>query len=276
MAGDRFETLQVEKSSGIALLNLNRPTRSNALNDVLFGEIHVAVRKLDADPDVRVIIVAGNGKNFCGGIDLDALTSPGSALASADGNSGIERDNFRRRIKWMQDAFTAFESCSKPVIAAVHGACIGGGVDLITACDLRYCTSDAKFSVKEVDVAITADLGSLQRLPWIVGWSTTMELALTARTFDAAEAQKLKLVHGVFSSKVELDRRVYDVAAEIAAKPPLAIMGTKAVLLKSRNCSVADGLDYVATWNAALLHKSEVMETLRSRMENRKPGVAKL
>ncbi|KAL3700589.1 hypothetical protein R1sor_018611 [Riccia sorocarpa] len=276
MAGEGYEGVQVEKSSGVGLIRLHRPARSNALNDTIFGGIPVAVKKLDSDPDVRVIIVAGSGKNFCGGIDLKSLSTPGSPLDFADGTTGVERELFRRRIRWMQDAFTAFELCSKPVIAAIHGACIGGGVDLITACDLRYCTNDAKFSVREVDVSVTADLGSLQRLPGIVGWSTTMELALTARTFGAAEAHTLKLVHGVFSSKDELDRGVFDIAADIAAKSPLAITGTKAVLLRSRNCSVADGLDYVATWNAALLYKREVMDTLRAREENRLPVFSKL
>lgn len=278
---EHYESVDVQHvhsaAPGVALLLLNRPKRTNALDETLFREIPAAISKLDADPNVQVIIVAGNGKHFCAGIDLKFVSSDlGPPSSSSEANPGIEREIFRRRIKWMQQAFTAFEQCSKPVIAAVHGVCIGGGIDLIAACDLRYCTEDAKFSVKEVDLAITADLGSLQRLPLIVGWSTAMELALTARMFDGKEAHRLKLVHGVFPSKDELDRKVYEIAADIAAKSPLAIMGTKAVLLKSRNCSVSDGLDYVATWNTALLHRNDILETMSSKMENSKPVFAKL
>ncbi|BBM99729.1 Delta3,5-Delta2,4-dienoyl-CoA isomerase [Marchantia polymorpha subsp. ruderalis] len=279
--GMHFESVAVEGPdfAGVARLVLNRPKQSNALNAAMFREIPAAVASLDADPNVRVIIVAGSGKHFCAGIDLQFLSTDSVQSSSAGGGAGrlgLEREAFRRHVKWLQDAFTSFEHCRKPVIAAIHGACIGAGIDMITACDLRYCTDDAKFSVKEVDLAITADLGTLQRLPHVVGYSATMELALTARAFDGKEARELKLVHGVLPSKDLLDERVYAVAAEIAGKSPLAIMGTKAVLLKSRNSSVADGLDYVATWNAALLHKEDILEAMMSRMEHRNPLFAKL
>ncbi|CAM6093002.1 unnamed protein product [Calypogeia fissa] len=278
-----FETVKIElpDAAGVAAVLLNRPSRANALNHEVFRELPLALRELDENPSTRVIILGATGeKHFCAGIDLELLSS-----ISSDGiddsetgrkEFGKERDIWRRNLKVLQDAITGVEKCRKPVIAAIHGACIGGGVDLITACDIRYCTEDATFSVIEVDLAITADLGTLQRLPLIIGYSNAMELALTARPFDGKEAKSLGLVKGVYPSKEELEKEVREIATRIAEKSPLAVMGTKAMLLKSRDVSVAEGLDWVVTWNAAHMWPSDVEEALRARMEKRKPIFAKL
>ncbi|KAJ1382438.1 Enoyl-CoA hydratase/isomerase [Sesbania bispinosa] len=176
----------------------------------------------------------------------------------------------------MQDSVTALERCRKPVIASIHGACIGGGIDIITACDIRFCTKDAFFSVKEVDLALAADLGTLQRLPSIVGFGNAMELALTARTFSGLEAKELGLVSRAFHSKQELDEGVRDVAHAIATKSPLAVIGTKTVLLRSRDLTVDQGLDFVATLNSARLLSSDLTEAVMAQMQKRKPVFSKL
>lgn len=176
----------------------------------------------------------------------------------------------------MQDSITAVEKCRKPIIAAVHGACIGGGIDLITACDIRYCTESAFFSVKEVDVGITADLGTLQRLPRIVGYGNAVELALTGRRFTGIEAKAMGLVSGVFRDKKSLDDGVRLIAEGIAAKSPLAVTGTKAVLLRSRDVTLEQGLDYVATWNAAMLLSSDLTEAIAAQTQKKKPVFSKL
>lgn len=176
----------------------------------------------------------------------------------------------------MQDAVTAIERCRKPVVAAIHGACIGGGIDVVTACDLRFCSKDAFFAVKEVDLGITADLGTLQRLPKIVGFANAMELALTGRRFSGSDAKDLGLVSKVFDTKEDLDHGVRAIAEAIAAKSPLAVTGTKSVLLKSRDMTMEQGLDYVATWNSGVLISDDLKEAISAQREKRIPSFSKL
>lgn len=162
------------------------------------------------------------------------------------------------------------------MIASVHGACIGGGIDIITACDIRYCTEDAFFSVKEVDLAITADLGTLQRLPAIVGFGNAMELSLTARTFSGTEAKSLGLVSKVFGSKADLEAGVKAIAEGIGAKSLLALVGTKRVMLKSRDLTLDQGLEYVATWNSSMVISNDLEEVVSAQLQKRKPSFSKL
>lgn len=162
------------------------------------------------------------------------------------------------------------------MIAAIHGGCIGGGVDIITACDIRYCTESAFFSVKEVDLGITADLGTLQRLPGIVGYGKAVELALSGRRFSGSEAKELGLVSRVFGSKHALDDGVQAIAEEIAAKSPLAVTGTKVVLLRSRDLTVDQGLDYIATWNSGMVLSDDLVEAMAAQSQKRRPSFSKL
>ncbi|KAK3405972.1 hypothetical protein EUGRSUZ_K02180 [Eucalyptus grandis] len=239
-------------------------------------QLPLALSSLDRNPDALVVVLSGSGHHFCSGIDLAALDSIASGSSPPSGDRGRAGERLRRHIKYLQDAVTAIERCRKPVIAAVHGACVGGGVDIATACDVRYCTEDAFFSVKEVDLAITADLGTLQRLPSIVGYGNATELALTGRRVSGSEAKELGLVSRVFGSKRELDDGVRVIAEEIASKSPMAVTGTKAVLLKSRDMSVDQGLDYVATWNSAMLLSDDLTEAISAHRQKRKPVFAKL
>lgn len=210
-----YKTLKIvceAPDSSVIHLYLNRPSQLNALSLDFFTEFPQALASLDQDPDVRVIILAGAGNHFCSGIDLSSLDSAAGDALSGKIDRGRSGERLRRKIKHMQNAVTSIERCRKPVIASVHGACIGGGIDLITACDVRYCTKDSFFSVKEVDLAITADLGTLQRLPAIVGYGNAMELALTGRRFSGTEAKELGLVSRFFGSKQEMDEGVRMVA----------------------------------------------------------------
>lgn len=299
-----WKSLRVEEpgpdGDGVAYLFLHRPARSNALDDTFFTELPRAISHLDASPAVRVIILAGAGNNFCSGIDLSVLAA-GLSQENVEGESASGKGSNRqqnvtdrkflaynevdrarinegnlRSIKHMQAAFTSLEDCRKPVIAAIHGACVGAGVDLITACDLRYCTTDSFFSVKEVDLAIVADLGTLQRLPLLVGHGHAMDLALTGRRLSATEAKAIALVHDIFQSKDALLGQVNALARSIAEKSPLAVIGTKRVLLKSRDLSVRDGLDYVATWNSGMLLSSDLKEAMQAQLKKRKPIFSKL
>lgn len=274
---EEYKTLKIERqspNSPVINLYLNRPSHRNALSKEFFDEFPKALKSLDQNPDVNVIVLAGAGENFCSGIDLNNVTTITMKTQSSDRGRFGER--LRREIKHLQAAITALEECRKPVIASIHGACIGGAVDILTACDIRYCTEDAFFSVKEVDLAITADLGTLQRLPAIVGYGNAMELALTGRRFSASEAEQMGLVSRVFASKHALDEFVASVAKEIGAKSPLAVTGTKAVLLRSRDLSLDQGLDYIATWNSAMLVSDDLKEATSAYLQKRKPVFAKL
>ncbi|KAK6116613.1 hypothetical protein DH2020_049719 [Rehmannia glutinosa] len=274
---ENYKSLKIEQKSPdsrVFYLFINRPSRGNALSHDFFTEFPVALSSLDQNPEVGVIIISGSGNHFCSGIDLQTLNSVSQDTRSAD--SGRAGEKLRRGIKFSQQAVTAIEECRKPVIAAIHGACVGGGVDIITACDLRYSTENAFFSVKEVDLAITADLGSLQRLPGIVGFGNAMELALTARRFSGLEAKELGLVTRLFSNKEALEKGVAEIAEGIAAKSPLAVIGTKRVLIQSRDLTVDQGLDYVATWNSGVLISDDLTEAISAQRQKRKPLYAKL
>ena len=225
-----LEIVQRNAESSVFHLNLNRPSFRNALSLDFFSEFPQALASLDQNTNVSVIVLGGNGAHFCSGIDLKALESISEGSQSSDRGRAGER--LRRFIKFLQDAITAVERCRKPVIAGIHGACIGAGIDLVTACDVRFCTEDAFFSVKEVDLAITADVGTLQRLPSIVGYGNAIELALTGRRFSGSEAKSLGLVSRVFASKEAMDEGVRLVAEGKRLFPTLSISDFIIVLLQ--------------------------------------------
>ncbi|XP_052107540.1 delta(3,5)-Delta(2,4)-dienoyl-CoA isomerase, peroxisomal-like [Arachis duranensis] len=202
VAEEKYKTLEVvEKNpkSGVFHLYLNRSRQRNALTHDFFTEFLKALYALDHNHDVNVIVLSGAGDHFCSGIDIFQLKSITQSYHDAG-------ESLRRQILAMQDSVTALERCRRPTIASIHGACIGGAVDIVTACDLRYCTEDAFFSVKVVDLALAADLSTLQRLPLIVGYGNVMELALTARRFSSSEAKQLGFVSRAFPSKDDLDQ----------------------------------------------------------------------
>lgn len=273
-----FKTLAVtqpDPSAAVYEVRLNRPSQRNALSPDAFAEIPRAMALLDHLPSARAVVLSAAGPHFCAGIELGG---PGNPLTAADrgADPATAAEGLRRAILEMQAALTAVELCRKPVIAAVHGACVGGGVDIVAACDIRCCSKDATFVLKEVDMAIVADLGALQRLPRIVGYGNAADLALTGRKITAMEAKEMGLVSRVFNSKQELDDGVAKIAKDIAEKSAWAVMGTKAVLLRSRDITVEQGLEHVATWNAAMLRSNDLKEAIKAFLQKRKPVFSKL
>ncbi len=264
-----YATLTTSLEQHIARITLNRPEKANAMNAPMWQEIREAMRWVDATPDARVAIIAGAGANFCAGIDLGMMMALGKQIE--DPCDARTRENLRNVILDLQDTLTSIERCRKPVIAAIHGACIGGGVDLVACCDMRYASADAVFSVKEVDIGMTADVGTLQRLPKIINPSIVRELAYTGRNVDANEAARIGLVNRVYASRDALTQGAMEIAATIAANSPLAIRGAKEMLNYARDHSVADGLNYIATWNAALLMSADLQEAMLANMDKRKP-----
>jgi enoyl-CoA hydratase len=260
--------VELSVCDGIAQVRLNRPDRANALDRTLWSEVRAAFQAVDADPAARVAVLSGNGAHFCAGIDLGMLAS----LRDAGGRGasvGRRGEALRRVILDLQDCLTWTERCRVPVLAAVHGVCVGAGLDLAVACDLRYATADARFVLKEVEMGVAADVGVLQRLPRIVGEGVTRELAYTGRPISGAEAAELRLVNRVFDTADELRKGVLEIAGEIAAKSPLAMRGTKQAITYGRDHSVADGLEQIATWNAATLLSADLDEAIAAFHEKR-------
>ncbi len=261
--------LELSVTNKIAHVSLNRPAKANAMSREVWEELGSAFAWVDAFPEARVAILSGTGAHFTSGIDLAMLA--GVADEVDDDCEARKRENLRRVILKLQDTLTALERCRKPVIAAIHGACIGGGIDLICCADMRFCSADAQFSIKEIDMGMTADVGTLQRLPKLIGDGMTRELAYTGRTFAAEEARAMGLVNRVFKSKDSMMEGVEKIAADIAAKSPLAIRGTKEMLNYARDHTVADGLNYIATWNAAMLMSADMQEAMMAAMQKKTP-----
>jgi len=263
------ETLSVALADGVVTVELNLPDKANAMSHEMWQDIRSAFRWVDETPEARVAVIAARGKHFTAGIDLAML----AGLTQGGGGGSCEgrlREDLRRKILDLQDTLTAIERCRKPVLAAIHGACIGAGVDLITCCDMRYAATEAYFSIKEIDVGLTADVGTLQRLPKLVPDGIARELAYTGRRFDAAEAREIGLLNHVYDSSESLRAGVAEIAATIAGKSPLSIRGIKEMVVYSRDHSVADGLNYVATWNAAMLMSQDLTAAVAAATEKRR------
>jgi enoyl-CoA hydratase/carnithine racemase len=250
----------------VATVWLDRPDKLNAMNLPMWNDLPRAIGALGTDADVRVVIIAGKGRAFTAGIDLEALVMVGSGL---EGNSEVaKRQALYQLIKKLQHTMTSIADCPKPVIAAVHGHCVGAGVDLITACDIRFASPDATFSVRETKLGMVADVGTMQRLPKVVAPGYVAELAFTGKDFSAQRAREIGLVNDVHD---DVHQAALDLAEEIAANSPLAVQGAKAVLKAGENRSIEEALDYMAVWNAAFLQSNDLQEAMLAHLEKRPP-----
>lgn len=261
------ESMTVTTADGVAEVTMMGPGRGNAMGPDFWRELPEVFRALDTDPEVRAVVLAGSGRNFSYGLDLAAM----SGSLNADPGLAAPRTELLDHLRHLQSGINAVAECRKPVVAAVQGRCIGGGIDLLAAVDVRYASADATFSVREVKVGIVADLGSLSRLPAIIGDGHLRELALTGRDVDAARAERIGLVNEVFVDAPAVLAAARACAAEIAANPPLVVQGIKAVLEDGRAEGVARGLRYVGAWNAAFLASEDLVEAVSSVLEGREP-----
>jgi enoyl-CoA hydratase len=266
------DVLTVERDGHVATLWLDNPDRRNAMGPAFWSDLPLLMDELSDDPEVRAVVIAAKGPHFTVGLDLKMM---GASVTGGGGgqpqSQGARATRFYREVKRLQRSITAVADCPKPVIAAVHGYCIGGGVDLITACDIRMASADAQFSVRETKIAIVADVGTLQRLPRIIGKGHVAELAFTGKDVDAERARQIGLVNDVLADHDAVVKGAQALAAEIAANSPLAVQGTKQVLRAGENMSVEEGLDYVAVWNSGFLQSNDLMEAMSAFMEKRPP-----
>lgn len=265
-----YKSLRLEQKDGVLELTLIGPGKGNAMGPDFWREMPGLFESIDKDPEVRVVIIKGEGSNFSYGLDL---TGMGDALGGqiSGHNLAAERTRMLDLVGEMQQACDRVATCRKPVIAAISGWCIGGALDLASACDIRICSTDAKFSLREVKVAIVADIGSLQRLPHIIGEGNTRELAFTGKDIDAPTALRMGLVNEVFEGEEALIRAAQAMARQIADNPPLVVQGIKHVLNYCQDKSIADGLRFVAVWNSAFFQSRDLSEAMTAFRERRPP-----
>ena len=266
-----YKCFQVNVADQVAHIVLSRPEKRNSMIPEFWQELPQAIRELDEGGGNRVIVISSTGPHFSSGMDLAAFenadpTSTNQTAKASDLHHGIR---FYEGAQRLQASFTALEHCRIPVIAAIQGACIGGAVDMVTACDMRYAVDDAYFSVFETNIGMTADVGTFPRLIKLIPEGIARELAYTGRKFSAEEAEKHGLVNRVFRSHESMMEEVLTIARQIASQAPLAVYGCKRLINYSRDHSTADTLDYAAIWNASMLQKSEIQEALAARAESR-------
>ena len=262
-----FQHIEVERAGHVATLWLNRPEKHNAMSSDMWEDIPAAMAGLDADDSVRVVVLAGRGPSFTVGIDLALL---GSMQPRADSRAAASMD-LHRVITRMQQTASCFSESPKPVIAAIHGYCLGAGMDLITACDIRIGAQNAVFSIRETRMGLVADIGTLQRLPAIVGAGATAELAFTGKDIDADHAERIGLVNTVTSDQESLMAATYALADEIASNSPLVTHGIKRVLAANDGRTIEQRLDFVAQWNASHLISNDLAEAMAAHIEKRDP-----
>ncbi len=266
----KTEFFKIETTGNVTQVKFNRQEKANSLHMPAWDEMKAIFEYLDKDGNTRVIILSGEGSNFCAGIDLETLMDIqrfGSIKCE-----GRKREAIREFIFKLQDCISSIEKCRKPVIAAIHKACVGGGLDIVTTCDMRFSTDDAYFSIKEIDLGLVADIGTLQRLPNIVSPGLVAEMAFTGRNVMGKEAEKVGLVNQSFHSKEEMMDYVSKLAETIAEKSPLTVRGTKEMLLYKRDHGVSESLHYMAAWNASMLISDDLTEAFQAFMEKRKPN----
>ena len=269
-----YECFDVSIEAGIAHIIMNRPEKRNNMNRAFWRELPELIEKIDADAEARVIVLSSTGPHFCGGIDV-SMFSDGDAQ-SAPHAKRTRALGFLDTVERMQHSFSALEACRLPVLVAIQGGCIGGGVDLITAADMRYATKDAFVTIYETKIGMTADVGTFPRIVKLIPEGIVRELAYTGRRMAADEAANIGLINRVFDDHEAMLDGVMEIAREIAANAPLAVHGCKRAITYARDHTTQEGLDWIGLWNASMLHNDEIMEAMQARAEKRPGDFAEL
>ncbi len=270
-----YNALKVEIADKIAHIQLNRPDAYNSMNIDFWKELPVAVQEISDAASARVIVLSSTGKHFCAGMDLSVFTD-GSSIKN-DVEPGRRHLDLRNTVLQLQDVFNRLENARMPVLAAVQGGCIGGAVDMVSACDSRYCTEEAFFSIEETKLGMTADLGTMQRLPYLIPQGLMRELAYTGRRMYAEEAKEFGLVNKVYADQQAMLEGVMEVAGQIAARSPLAVTGAKEMINYTRDHNMADSLNAMSLWQSGMYQPQvDMMETFAAKMEKREPQFEEL
>ena len=268
-----YRCFEMETTDHVAHVRLSRPDELNTMVPEFWQELPEIVDAISEEGSARAIVVSSTGRHFSAGMDLSVFTSDSGLLGGGDAPTevGRQRALLRQTVRKLQDTFTALERARMPVLAAIQGGCIGGAVDMVTAADCRYATEDAFFCIQEINIGMTADVGTLQRLPKLIPEGVAREYAYTGRRMPAARAREVGLVNEVFETHDDLLSGVHEIAAEIATKSPLAVAGSKQVITYTRDHPVADSLEYIATWQAGMFQPGDMMESFGAKSDGRDP-----
>ena len=267
-----YSCFDVSIASDVAHIVLNRPDKRNSMIHEFWDELPTIVQSIDQNSPARVIVLSSTGPHFTSGLDTSIF---GSSVESSDNPENVEKSKRQRSaklydtIKHMQKSFTCLEQCRIPVIAAIQGGAIGGGVDLVTACDLRYMTEDGFLSIYEINIGMTADVGTFPRITHLLPEGIVKELAYTGRRISAQEAKQHGLVNEIYTDHEAMLEATMGIARQIATKAPLAVYGSKKIINYSRDHSTADSLDYISLWNASMLQPDEISEAFAAAQEER-------
>lgn len=253
----------------VAHIQLKRPEAMNTMVREFWNELPAIVRDIDENARARCIVISSTGKHFCAGMDLAVFQGGGSTSAAASQDRHVNAEAMRYHVKQLQDAFSCLDEARMPVIAAIQGGCVGGAVDMTSACDIRYCTSDAFFVIQEINIGMTADVGTFPRLCKLIPEGWVRELAYTGRRLMAHRAREIGLVNEVFDSHEEVVAHALATAREIAGKAPLAVTGSKVMINYARDHTIKDGLDYIAVWQTAMFSGPHMAEAFKAKAERR-------
>jgi len=259
----------------VAHIQMSRPKAFNTMVRAFWNELPEIVRDIDDNARARVIVISSTGKHFCAGMDLAVFTDGDSALGG-DADPYVRNEAFRRHVHHLQNTFTCLDEARVPVLAAIQGACIGGAVDLVSACDVRYAAADAFFCIEEINIGMTADVGTFPRLCKLIPEGWVRELAYTGRRLPAEKAKEIGLVNEIFPTHEALVAGVLETAREIASKNPLAVTGSKVMINYARDHSIRDALDYIATWQTGMFAPPHMMEAFQAKAQKRAPSFPNL
>jgi enoyl-CoA hydratase len=259
----------VSITDGIAHIQLNRPEALNAMNRAFWNELPAIVRDISDNARARVIVISSTGKHFSAGMDLTVFTSGGTTGEEARADRETRNESFRYHVHHLQDVFSCLDEARMPVLVAIQGGCIGGAVDMTSACDIRYMTEDGFFCIQEINIGMTADVGTFPRLCKLIPEGWVRELAYTGRRLPAAKAKEIGLVNEVYATHEELVAAVMETAREIASKSPLAVAGSKVMINYARDHTIKDGLDYIATWQTGMFAPAQMMEAFTAKAQKR-------
>ena len=272
-----YTCFDVETKDKIAHVRLNRPDALNTMTREFWGELPRIINQISDEGEARAIVLSSTGRHFTAGVDIGVFTGGGMGMGGqasggqASTEMGRQRANVRLAVLHLQETFSCLEKARMPVIAAVQGGCIGGGIDMISACDMRYATADAFFCIQEINIGITADVGTLQRLPKIIPEGIAREMAFTGNRIPAQRAREVGLINEIFEDHDALLEGVTKIAAGIAERSPLAVWGSKEMINYARDHTVADSLNYIATWQTGMFQPTDMLEAFKAKGEKREP-----
>ncbi len=268
--GSSFKCFDVQIADNVAHIKLNRPDKLNSMIREFWYELPEIIHDIDDNARARAIVISGEGKHFCAGMDLAVFGANSSEPLSGTRNI-TRRMNMMRGLPELQHTFSCLEEARMPVLVAIHGACIGGGCDFVSACDMRYCTQDAFFCIHEINIGMTADVGTFPRMPHLMPQGLVRELAYTGRRLGAEEALRVGFVNATFATQEEMLDHVMKLAAEIATKAPIAVWGSKEMINYARDHNVAEGLKHIGTWQAGMFNPDDMRENFVAQQEKREP-----